>query len=115
MTGAAKLHRQLFSICNSFIIWACIWWPDKLAVGRRVVCTIEGDVIDLICLGLNGLKCFGRFDQGCDILPLRRNDDHDHQYTGYQPYLVNIPILHELNVWQFIVDANGLLGLANGR
>ena len=54
-----------------------------------------------------------RFDQGSNILPLRRDNNHDHQHTGYQRYFVNILILHELNVWQFIVDANGLLGLAN--
>ena len=75
----------------------------------------EGDVIGLVVLGLIGLEGLRGFDQGGDILPLCRDDDHDHQYTGYQRHFVNILILHARNVWQFFADANALLGLANER
>ena len=75
----------------------------------------EGDGIVLVGLSLDGLEGFRRFDQGSDILPLRRDDDHDHQYAANQRHFVDIPILHARNVWQIFVNANALLGLANQR
>ena len=69
----------------------------------------------MIGLILNGIEGLRRFDQCSDVLPLYYDDDHDHQYNGYQRHFVNILILHARNVWQFFADANALLGLANER
>ena len=75
----------------------------------------EGDGIGLVILSLDGFEGFRRFNQGTDILPLRRDDDHNHQNAGNQRHFVDILILHARNVWQIFVDANALLGLANQR
>ena len=68
----------------------------------------ESDKVGLVGLILNGIGRSRRFDQGGDVLPLRRDDDHDHQYAGNQRYFVGVPILHAPNVWQFFKDANAL-------
>ena len=67
----------------------------------------EGDGNGLVGMSFNRLR---GFDQGGDILPLRRDDDHNHQRTANQRHFVDILILHTRNVRQFIADANALLG-----
>ena len=58
----------------------------------------EVDVIGLVVLGPIGLEGLRGFDQGGDVLPLRRDDDHNHQRAGNQSHFVGPLVLHERNL-----------------